>query len=377
METIAFYVIFAITVALLYTGGLYFSRETRVEGQVIPPPGMTLGNEAWIVGDFRQQSFGIADDLARDRESDLRDIQVAQDHVQRAQADVASREERIRLLQEQMDAAKNEIVSTVKQARDAAQQIWDGPGKQLEDEYQDRLNQLQQLIADRAKSLKLKYQPDDSYRSPEVWANAYRLALYDVGPNVDSGKEHQWLEDQMKQWRDFTKSVDDRQKQLREQAAQIQLSPTSKVSDLNTQMDELKNRIDETEAEETPIKTELQQAQDDLAKAQAAEAALDAVRYKQLYSLPDTNIIRRLPLNDYGRFSWRHVEKDNPFAEGENTHYHWIFARAARSDGRQYWALYHFSIRRNDTVDMVIEPAGFISTKAILRPDLSPAEQQQ
>ena len=372
-----FYVVFVATVALLYFGGLYFSRETRVEGQVIPPPGMTLGNEAWIVGDFRAQSLSIADDLAGYRESAMKDIQVAQNHVQRAQADVATREERIRLLQEQIEAAKSEALSIVKQARDEAQQVWDGPGKQLEDEYQEHLNQLQQTIADRAKALKLKYQPDDSYRSPEVWANAYRLALYDVGANVDSGKEHLWLEDQMKQWRNFTKSVDDRQKQLREQAAQIQLSPTSKVSDLNTKIDELKNRIETTQTEEAPIKVELQQAQADLAKAQAVESSLDEVRYKQLDSLPDSNIIRRLPLNAYGRFSWRHIEKDNPFAEGENTHHHWIFARAARSDGRQYWALYHFSIGKNDTLEMVIEPTGFISTKAILRPDLTPAEQQQ
>jgi len=376
-ETIAFWIVFLVIAVLLYFGGLHFSSETRIEGQIIPPAGMTLGNEAWIVYDFRPQAAGITEDLASDRELALRDLREAQTHVQRSQADVASREERIRLLQEQIDAAKGEIASTIKEAREGAQHIWDGPGKELEDEYQARLNQLQQTIADRAKSLKLKYEPDDSYHSPEVWANAYRLALYGVTANVDSAKEHQWLEDQMKQWRAFTKSVDDRQQQLREQAAQIQLSPTAKVSELNAKVEELQNRITSTQAEEDPLKVELQQAQGDLAKAQAKETGLDAVRYKQLYSLSESNVSRRLPVSPAGRFNWRHVEKDNAYAEGEKAHFYFLLVRAARPDGRQYWALHHFSLEQNTTLDVVIEPTAFLSTKAILRPDLSPDEQQQ
>ena len=377
VETIVFYLIYFVTLILLYIGALYFGRETRVEGQVIPPPNTTLGNEAWIVGDFRTQAFGITDDLAGERTPKLERIQEAQTHVQRAQADIAAREERIRLVREQVQAAKDEIASTIKQAHDAAQQIWDSTGAQLEDEYNSRLNQMQKLFVDRAKALNLKYQPDDTYHSPEVWANAYRLALYDMPAGVDSAKEHQWLEDQMKQWRDFTKSIDDRQKQLREQAAQIQLATTPKVSDLNGQVDELQRRVDGTLAEEEPLKAELQQSQLDLSKAQADEAGLDDKYYKQLYSLPEGTITKHLPLTPTGRFSWRHVEKDNPFAEGEKKHHYYLLVRAIRPDGRQYWAFLHLDLVENDTLPVAIEPSDFITTKSILRPDLSPEEQQQ
>ncbi len=75
---------------------------------------------------------------------------------------------------------KDEIATTVKQARDATQQVWDVDGAAIDNEYTSRFNQLQQTIAGRAKSLNLKYQPDPAYPSPEVWANAYRLALYQV-----------------------------------------------------------------------------------------------------------------------------------------------------------------------------------------------------
>src|ERR1019366_49634 len=153
VETVVFYFLFAVTLLVLFFGGLYFYRETRVEGQGIPPPGMTLNNEVWIVSDFRELASGIADDLAKERIPLMQEIQERQDHVQSAQADVASREERIRLIQEEIRASKDEIVSTVKQSRDATQQIWDGEGARIDEEYASRLNQLQKAIADRAQSL--------------------------------------------------------------------------------------------------------------------------------------------------------------------------------------------------------------------------------
>ncbi len=360
----------------LYLLGIHFGSETRVEGQVIPPSGTTVNDEIWIVTDFRPLALSVADDLANDRTPKLQEIQERQDHVQRAQADIAAREERIRLLQEQIQATKDSIASVVQQARDAAQKMWDGPGAQLGAEYNARLTQLQEAIAARAKSLNLKYAPDDSYRSPDVWANAYRLALYQTPPGVDGVKEHLWIEDQLKQWRDYTKTVDARQAQIRQQAAQIQLSPTAQVTTLNGQIDDLQHRVDSTLSEEEPIKIELQQAQADLVEAQTAEAGLDPKYYLQLHSIPESSIITRLPVSAHGRFSWPHMEHDNVFAEGEKSHSYWLFSCAVRPDGRRYWSLTHFSIEENTIVPILIPPESFVSTKAILRPDLPPDEQQ-
>lgn len=377
METAGFYAAFAATVVVLVAGAFYFGRQTEVEGQLIPPAGMSLGNEAWIVGDFRELSSGIAEDLAAERMPLKQEIQERLDHVERVQADIASREERIRLLKQQIDSSRDMIVTLIKQARDATQQLWDGPGADLDAEYTTRLDQLQKAIEDRAKSLNLNYQPDPTYPSPEVWANAFRLALYDVPATVDSTKEHQWLGDQMKQWRDFLKSLDDRKEQLREQAAQLKLSPGGKIADLDTKMDDLQHHIDSTLAEEEPLKAELQQAQTDLTQVQATEAGLDDKYYKQLYTLPEGSITDRMAVAANGRFTWPDVDKSKPFAEGETEHFYWIFARATRSDGRQYWALHRFAISKDETLEMVIEPGGFISTKAILRPELSADEQEQ
>jgi hypothetical protein len=374
VDFVSFYVFFAFAMVGLFFGGLYFGRETRVEGQIIPPAGMVLNNEVWVVTDFRALAAGVAEDLAAERAPLMQEIQERQEHVQRSQADVAAREERIRLIQQEVDAAQADLVSIGKQSREATQKIWDEEGGAIDAEYTSRLNQLQRAIADRAKSLNLKYQPDPAFPSPEVWANAYRLALYDVPASVDGVKEHQWLSDQMKLWRDFLKTLDDRKSQLRDKAAAITTAIGPKVSDAQAKMDSAKQRIDATTAEEVPLKAELQQAQTDLAAAQTAEQGLDEKYYKQLDALPATVVTKHIPVEPNGRFSWL---DDDIFAEGEKEHNYWIFSCATRSDGRQYWSLAHFRIHKNDKVCLLIDPESFVSTKAILRPNLSPEEQDQ
>jgi hypothetical protein len=374
---VGFYILLIALVPCLYFAALFFSQETRVEGQVIPPPGMVLGKEAWIVTDFRDLASGIASDLGGDRAMVMQEMQEKLDHVHRAQRDVAAREERVRLLKGQIQAANDEQLALVKQAHDASQQVWDGPGAQLEADYKERLAALNEAIANRAKSLGIKYDPDPNFFSPEVWANAFRLGLYEVPKGVDPVKERLWLEAQMKDWRDFTKSMDDKQNSLREQAVQLKMAPAPRIADLKTQIDDLQQRIDGTIAEEEPLKAELEQAQTDLAVVQAKEAALDEKPYEKLYALPESNITKRLPLQANGRFSWRELEKENKYAEDEKSHAYWLFTKATRPDGRQYWALHRFTIAKDSTVLLIIEPEGFMSTKTILRPDLSPDEQAQ
>jgi predicted nucleic acid-binding Zn-ribbon protein len=371
---IVFWVLMPIVAVLLFLGILYFGRDTRVEGQVIPPPGMSVADEVWIVSDFSSLASGVADDVAKERVPLQLAIQEAQDHVQRVQADIASREERIHLIQDNIQAAKDEVNNVVKKSQADAQAIYDNEGRELDDEYNSKMAALKDAIASRAASLKLPYQPDPAFPSPEVWANAYRLALYQTPPGVDGVKEHQWIADQMKAWRDFEKSMDDRYQQMREQAASLKQANGPKIADLNAKMDDLQGRIQSTEAEEDPLKAELTQAQKDLADAQAAEAGLDDKYYGQLDALPAENISYRIPLQPNGRFTWI---PDNPFGDGEVEHHYLAFSRAIRADGRQYWSLHEFTMRKNETTEITFEPGGYESTKQILRPNLSPEEIEQ
>ncbi len=101
---------------------------------------------------------------------------------------------------------------------------------------------------------------------------------------------------------------------------------------------------------------------------------LDDKYYKQLYSLPGEAVIKRIPLQTNGRFTWL---DDNVFLQGEQEHGYYIFARATRADGRQYWSLGRISVEKDHVFPALIEPPSFISTKAILRPTLSPDEIEQ
>ncbi len=178
----------------------------------------------------------------------------------------------------------------------------------------------------------------------------------------------------MKGWRDDEKSMDDHYQQIRDQAAQLKQGVAPKITELNSKIDGLNQRIAETQSEEDPLKAELKQAQADLAAAQSTEANLDDKYYGQLDALPAENISYHISVRPNGRFTW---VPDNPFSEGEVQHNYILFSRAIRADGRQYWALHKFSMKKNETSELTIEPGGFESTKAILRPNLSPDEIEQ
>ena len=141
---IAFWVFVPIVAVALFLGILYFGRDTRVEGQVIPPDGMSLADEVWIVSDFTSLAAGVADDVAKERVPLQLAIQEAQDHVQRVQADIATREERIRLIQDSIQSAKDDITALVKKAQSDAQAIYDNQGKELDDEYNSKMAALKQ-----------------------------------------------------------------------------------------------------------------------------------------------------------------------------------------------------------------------------------------
>ena len=54
-----------------------------------------------------------------------------------------------------------------------------------------------------------------------------------------------------------------------------------------------------------------------------------------------------------------------------------MFSRATRKDGRQYWSLFHITVYLDKTLCVTVDPTSYMSTKAMLRPDLSPDEQGQ
>lgn len=161
---------------------------------------------------------------------------------------------------------------------------------------------------------------------------------------------------------------------MREQATALKQGNGPRITDLNAKIDDLNGRIAATETEEDPLKAELKQAQSDLAAAQAAEAGLDEKYYGQLDALPAENISYHIPIRPNGRFTW---VPDNPFGEGEVEHHYTLFSRVIRADGRQYWALHEFTMKRNETTEITLEPGGYESTKQILRPNLSPDEIEQ
>jgi hypothetical protein len=118
-------------------------------------------------------------------------------------------------------------------------------------------------------------------------------------------------------------------------------------------------------------KEELQRSRAKLDSLTINEQHLDERPWTELLELPSKNVIERLPLSA-GKMLDIPTDQSSQLLMGKQ----WVFARAVRSDGRVYWELKQVDFGKNPrSAHFTIGPDDFISTKSILRPDLSPKEQ--
>ena len=177
--------------------------------------------------DFRDLASGIASDLAGDRLIVMQDMQEKLGHVHRAQRRRGSaRGAASDLLKDKIQADNDEQCHAGQAGARRLPADLGRAGRPARGPIIRRTARGSEPghRATRARPIALQYQPDPNFFSPEVWANAYRLALYEV----PEGRRHGQGTDvarsaQMKDWHDFTKSMDlKQQNELREQASPAQ-----------------------------------------------------------------------------------------------------------------------------------------------------------
>ena len=189
-----------------------------------------------------------------------------------------------------------------------SQKVWTDAGAVLESEYTSKLNSLKGMIQRRAAELHLPYEPTTEFESPEIWVNAYRLALYDAPDNIDAGKERMWVEARLNEWKTYEADWNKRQADLKKEVERIQATPKDKIEDVNRRVARLNLRIEETEAEMAPIQNELDGNQKMLDQLAEQDRALDRPYYEMLLSTPDKNKLYTLHVDKpTGQFSWRDI----------------------------------------------------------------------
>jgi hypothetical protein len=338
----------------------YYLRETRVEGIVVAP-GYQI-QEVAVVSDFREEAVRTAQDLFYEREPLLKDIRERRDVVEGAKADIAGREERIRLLREQIDAANREVEAIIREAREASQRLWASAGIQLDEEYEQKLDEFRVRVENRARELNLPYDPASDIKSPDVWVNAFRLALYDAPPAVNGSDERVWVESILTEWKGWHKTWDARVAAVKQEVERIQASPKEQIDEINRRIANLNSRIDETRTEIEPVQKELEVNQKALDGLLSEDQALQAEYFQRLLKTPDGRTRFRVPFDTAtGKFSWRHIEK-TPFKPGQ----YLLWVKATKGDAES-WSMISFPIVEYGTTVLRIEPGALVSVVDVLR----------
>jgi chromosome segregation ATPase len=326
-----------------------------------------------VVSDFTSLATGLQQDLSAAREPITQDVQEKEDRIKQTRSDLARREERISQLQHQISAGKDEIAFDVRRSDALAQQQADIVGAQIQSEYLARAHELKIVLTKRIKALDLKIS-DNGLETPENWLSAYRAALSreNIPTGLDRTKEKQWLDCQAEEWRKRRQKLDLLRNQMHARINDLRQSPAARVDELNLQIQDWQAQLNSMLSEEARLKEKLQQTLEDVQVTQADDAHIAGQYYKQLDSLPESSILNqgRIPIATDGRFTW---VDDETFIDTDKPHHRCIFFRAIRADGEQYWAMRHFSLSQNQTLELLVEPTSFISTKSILQPYTPPA----
>ncbi len=347
-------------VLVLAFSAQYFLKETRLELSVMTADDFRLEGAA-LVRDFRPDILELAQEWREQRAPMLSDVTQARRQQAQAQADAAGKEEKRRLIQQSMADARTDMDRVVNSAKSQADELWQKRWQQLQVQYDERLHQVAAQIRGRAAQLKVKYELDEKLASPEAWANAFRLALYDPPKGVNGAAERDWAESVVAEWRQYMKDWQARKEELKQEATRLQASSAEPLKELQGRLEKLSAEETQLQNELVPIQEEVRQQESRVTQAVRAQEALEAPLREKILQVPTPAILMPLTLSPEGHVSWRELQRQPQFAPG--VYLLWI--RATRQ-GQVYWSFVPFAIRAGETTQLLVEQGAFLSLSQVI-----------
>jgi len=216
---------YGILVGLGY-GAVHLLRQTQVQG-LVATPDYALPAQAYLIRDFSDDIRTLRTEYKMSNEPFERDLRVKQDTLTRVQSDLSGLEQRKKLIADDATRAEDEIKGILADAQLQSDAVWQKEGGALDAEYQQKLAAFRQTLLDRAQQTGVPLELDPAIAAPELWVNAYRLALYNPPAKVKAVPEREWIEKQLADWHDYDKTVDTRRDAVKAEAADVrkQISP--------------------------------------------------------------------------------------------------------------------------------------------------------
>lgn len=357
-------VIFSTILILFLAIGAYFIwqilRETRLTVK-IDPGDVKIEPQAVFVLDFEQRVRMIRRDLD-DRRRPIREaLDEAKNSYNAAATDAKARQQTKQFLIDGIDKARKEIPALLLEANKTLTAMWNKEYAQLDSEYDREENGFTATLVQHAKELKINLQLNSPVKSPEVSANAFRLALYGAPKEIDVTKERLWVEDQLKAWRAKEEDWSKRRADIRDRSTKIRKPLGGKVEEIN-------NRIDQ-------MQEDLKKAEDDLALVEGEEKTFaDRVSEQEelfketlppflsdLLHVPEEFTQNRVSLGLNGGIDMRELENHHEYPPGKYR----LLLRGTK-DGEQYWALKEIEIKANTRNTYEIKPEDFKPARTLI-----------
>jgi hypothetical protein len=341
-------------------GAYYQFRETQVHG-ILTAPGYELPKEIYLVRDFTDDLRTLRGEFGLAREPYFEELKIKENALRQVSSDFAGLEERQRLIRQEIDTAKAEIGEVARQTTLKADQLWTEQAPLLDQDYEKTLNEFEQRLLGKVKALGLDYKNISPVRSPEVWVNAFRLALYDPPKTVKTGEERIWAEAQLKEWRDFEASHQLRRQTIKTEADAIKKLAGPRLEEVNLRVRRLQERLKEADLELAPIRVELEQVNGQLESSRVLLEQQTKKYFDQLYQIPTRNVIDKFAMEQGRRWQWRRLEQLPQYPPGS-----YLLWLTLKKDGEDYWALVPFHTEAYKRTTIQVSDRAFVKARTIL-----------
>ncbi|HEY8965635.1 MAG TPA: hypothetical protein VIM58_04275, partial [Candidatus Methylacidiphilales bacterium] len=345
-------------------GAIYYLRQTQVQGLIVAD-GYLFPSQVAVVRDFSGDVGTLRSEFRSARGPLESDLAEKESNLKRVESDLAVVEQRKKLYQQAADDAKAEVGALLDRARLEADALWKNEGGALDAEFAQKNAAFLQALVDRAAALKLPFAPNaeaNPLKSPDVWANAFRLALYDPPPAVKATAEREWLEKQLTEWHAYEKTYDDRLADVKKRAGELRKSVSPQMDAIQARIDKANGDVAAAETDAAPLRDELATAKTEAEGARVRIAAQREAYAAQLLDIPKRNVLQSLPLDGRGRFHWEHLEANPQFPPGN-----YLLWAQLRKDDKPYWAVVPFQIREYRLLKLVLKPGAFVPALDLLQ----------
>ncbi|MEZ0298775.1 MAG: hypothetical protein ACAI35_20185 [Candidatus Methylacidiphilales bacterium] len=351
----------------LYLWSVNYLKETRVDGIIITPPDTAKVTEFFIVDDFRGEIADVRARLRAERQPLMERMQQRVDAIANIKREMEAKEDQVQRWLQEIEAKRKELKDLQTDVVRRRKEIWDGPGNNLSDQYNRNQTALRQEIEARARALNLaNFKGTQEYPLPDVWINAFSVALYDAPKSINVAQEKEWAQKKLKEWHDYVDSYNKQTADFTDRMKEIESVVGPKAAEVNQQTEELTAKIKETNQTIGPLKDEMAKVEVDLQADRSEEASLDQRFLIELADIPKRKQKRTVPLVD-NRFSLRHLErKETGRANEWEPGTYWAFVRI-RVASEEYWAMGTISVDEYRARQIIVPPSAFEPILQILK----------